>query len=98
MAVGVVADVAALSSHTGGLSGMFGLAEAELEEGGRGVGGSEDIENGRCVLARSVVESQVDDAATFRRRHVRLEFFLAGPRRGFRTTRLRPAFAGYRHL
>ena len=67
MVVRVIADIAALGPDLGRLCGVLGLAEAELEERGRGVRGSQDVEDGRGVLAGSVVEGQVDRAASLRR-------------------------------
>jgi hypothetical protein len=63
MVVRVIADIAALGPDLGRLGGVLGLAEAELEERGRGVRGSQYVEDGRGVLAGSVVECQVDRAA-----------------------------------
>jgi hypothetical protein len=48
------------------------LAEAELEERGHGVRGSQNVEDRRGELAGSVVEGQVDRAAPLRRRLVAL--------------------------
>jgi Protein of unknown function (DUF2961) len=59
MVIGVIADIAALGPDLGRLCGVLGLSEAELEERGRGVRGSQDVEDGRGVRAGSVVEGQV---------------------------------------
>jgi hypothetical protein len=67
MAVRVVADIAALRSDPGGLSRILGLAEAELEEGGCGVRGAQDVQDGWCVGTGSVVERQIDDSAPLER-------------------------------
>jgi len=65
--VGVVADVAALGSDLGRLSGVLGLAKAKFEERRSGVGRSQDVQDCRRVLAGSVVECQVHGAAAPRR-------------------------------
>ena len=67
MVVCVIADIAALAPDLGRLCGVLGLSEAEFEERGRGVRGSQNVEDGRGVLARSVIESQVHRAASLRR-------------------------------
>jgi hypothetical protein len=67
MVVRVIADIAALGLDLGRLCGVLGLADAELEERGRGVRGSQDVEYGWGVLAGSVVEGQIDRAASLRR-------------------------------
>jgi len=67
MVVRVIANTAALRSDPGRLSRILGLAEAELEEGCCGVRGAQDVQDGRCVGTRSVVEGQIDDAAPLER-------------------------------
>jgi hypothetical protein len=67
MVVCVIADIAALGPDLVRRCKVLGLAEAELEECGCGVRGSQDAEYGRGVLAGSVVEGQVDRAASLRR-------------------------------
>jgi hypothetical protein len=67
MVVCVIADIAALGPDLGLLCGVLGLSEAELEERGRGVRGSQNVEDRRGELAGSVVEGQVYRAASLRR-------------------------------
>ena len=67
MVVRVIANTAALRSDPGRLSRILGLAEAELEEGGCGVRGAQDVQDGRCVGTGSVVECQIDDSASLER-------------------------------
>ena len=67
MVVRVIADIAALGLDLGRLCGVLGLAEAELEERGGRLRSSQYVEYGRGVLAGSVVEGQVDRAASLRR-------------------------------
>ncbi|HEY6688586.1 MAG TPA: hypothetical protein VI094_20520, partial [Propionibacteriaceae bacterium] len=79
MVVCVIANIAALGPDLGHLCGVLDLSEAELEERGRGVRGSQNVEDGRGVLAGSVVEGQVYRAALLRRWRVALpESLLAG--------------------
>ena len=55
MAVGVIADIAAPGTDPCRHGRVIGLAEADLEERGCGAGGAQDLEDRRCVRARSVV-------------------------------------------
>ena len=63
--IGVIADAAALGPDPRGRRWVLGLAEAELEEGRCGMGRPQDVENGRCVLAGSVIKGQVDGVTVF---------------------------------
>jgi hypothetical protein len=67
MVIRVIADIATFGPDLGRLCRVLGLSEAELEERGRGVCGSQNVEDGRGVLAGSVVEGQVYSAAALRR-------------------------------
>jgi hypothetical protein len=70
MVICVIADGAALGPDLRRRTRILDLAEAQLEEGRCGVGCPQDVEDGRRVLAGSVIEGQVHDAAMVRRRPI----------------------------
>jgi hypothetical protein len=63
----VIADCAALGSDPAGLGWILGLAYTELEEGGCGMRDSQNIEDGGCVRAGSVVEREIDNSTALDR-------------------------------